>query len=158
MNYQIVVLQCNYNIIKWSEEKFRNNYIHTVTMVTLLIWVKFHIGYMHKTKTFLHEIMTYVTSNILVTLAHDQQEMPLIRLKNASREAENPQFLDCNHVMKRPYWLSKQWQNVAQGLHNNTVKFSIEFFVNMAAGKSHASHQYCFFMTNGNTVRLICLI
>lgn len=42
--------------------------------------------------------------------------------------------------------------------NNNRVKFSIQFFVNMVARTSHASHQYCFFMTNGNTVRLICLI
>ena len=32
--------------------------------------------------------------------------------------------------MRRPYWCTKKWQNVAQVLHNNRIKFPKEFFRN----------------------------
>ena len=32
------------------------------------------------------------------------------------------------HVMRRPCWCTKQWQNIAQVLHNNRIKFPKDFF------------------------------
>jgi len=32
------------------------------------------------------------------------------------------------HVMRRPCWCTKQWQNVAQVLHNNRIKVPKDFF------------------------------
>ena len=37
-------------------------------------------------------------------------------------------FLVFTHVIRRPYWWTKQWQNVAQVLHNNRIKFPRDFF------------------------------
>ena len=37
-------------------------------------------------------------------------------------------FLLLTHVMRRPCWCLKQWQNVAQVLHNNEIKFPKDFF------------------------------
>ena len=37
-------------------------------------------------------------------------------------------FLLFTHVMTRPYWCTKQWQNVAQVLHNNRIEFPKELF------------------------------
>ena len=37
-------------------------------------------------------------------------------------------FLVSTHVMRRPCWCTKQWQNVAQFLHNNRIKFPKDFF------------------------------
>jgi len=37
-------------------------------------------------------------------------------------------FLGCAHVMRRTCWCTKQWQNVAQVLHNNRTKFPKDFF------------------------------
>ena len=37
-------------------------------------------------------------------------------------------FLGCTHVMRRTCWCTKQWQNVAQLLHNNRTKFPKDFF------------------------------
>ena len=37
-------------------------------------------------------------------------------------------FLGCTHVMRRTCWCTKQWQNVAQVLHNNRTKFPKDFF------------------------------
>ena len=37
-------------------------------------------------------------------------------------------FLVFTHVMRRPCWCTKQWQNVAQVLHNNRIKFLKDFF------------------------------
>ena len=36
-------------------------------------------------------------------------------------------FLVFTHVMRRPCWCTKQWQNVVQVLHNNRIKFPKEF-------------------------------
>ena len=38
-------------------------------------------------------------------------------------------FLGFIHVMRRPCWCTEQWQNVAQVLHNNTIKSLEEFFL-----------------------------
>ena len=37
-------------------------------------------------------------------------------------------FLVFTHVMRRPYWCTEQWQNVAQVLDNNGIKVPKEFF------------------------------
>ena len=37
-------------------------------------------------------------------------------------------FLVFTHVMRRPCWCTKQWQNVAQVLHNNRIKFPEDSF------------------------------
>ena len=37
-------------------------------------------------------------------------------------------FLVFTHVMRQPCWCTKQWQNVAQVLHNNRIKFPKDFF------------------------------
>ena len=37
-------------------------------------------------------------------------------------------FLVFTHVMRRPCWCTKQWQNVARVLHNNRIKFPKDFF------------------------------
>jgi len=45
------------------------------------------------------------------------------------------------HEMRRPCWCRKEWQNVAQVLHNNRIKFPLFFaiirYTNMAAVTSH---------------------
>ena len=43
-------------------------------------------------------------------------------------DKEIEQFLVFTHVMRRPFWCTKQWQNVAQVLHNNRIKFPKDFF------------------------------
>ena len=63
--------------------------------------------------------------------------------------AETLQFLGCTHVMRRTCWCTKQWQNVAQVLHNNRTKFPKDFFhhvlyTNMAAVTSDANQEYEF--------------
>ena len=42
--------------------------------------------------------------------------------------AELFQFLVVTQVMRRPCWCTKQWQNVAQVLHNNRIKVPKDFF------------------------------
>ena len=37
-------------------------------------------------------------------------------------------FLVFTHVMRQPCWCTKQWQNVAQVLHNNRIKVPKDFF------------------------------
>ena len=37
-------------------------------------------------------------------------------------------FLVFTQVMRRPCWCTKQWQNVAQVLHNNIIKVPKDFF------------------------------
>ena len=37
-------------------------------------------------------------------------------------------FLVFTHVMRRPCWCTKQWQNVAPVLHDNRIIFSKDFF------------------------------
>ena len=42
---------------------------------------------------------------------------------------QNDLFLVFTHVMRRPCWpCTKQWQNVAQVLHNNSIKFPKDCF------------------------------
>ena len=55
-------------------------------------------------------------------------------------------FLVFTHVMRRPRWCTKQWENVAQVLHNNIIKFPKDFFTivlytNMAAVMSHENRE-----------------
>ena len=38
------------------------------------------------------------------------------------------QFLVFTHVMRRPCWCTKQWQNVVQVLHNNIIKIPVDLF------------------------------
>ena len=38
------------------------------------------------------------------------------------------ELLVFTHVMRRPCWCTKQWQNVAQVLHNNRIKFPKDYF------------------------------
>ena len=38
------------------------------------------------------------------------------------------EFSVFTHVMRRPCWCTKQWQNVAQVLHNNRIKFPKDYF------------------------------
>ena len=56
-------------------------------------------------------------------------------------------FLGYTHVMRRTSWCTKQWQNVAQVLHNNRIKFTNSFFasvlyINMPVVTSGANHKY----------------
>ena len=46
------------------------------------------------------------------------------RLKDIASDqvAELAPFLVCTHVIRRPYWCTKQKQNVACVLHNNRAK------------------------------------
>ena len=37
-------------------------------------------------------------------------------------------FLVFTHLMRRPCWCTKQWQNVAKVLHKNRIKFPKDFF------------------------------
>ena len=51
---------------------------------------------------------------------------------------DRKKFLVFTHMMRQPCWCTQQWQNVAQNLHDNKVKFPKEFFaivlcINMAA-------------------------
>ena len=39
----------------------------------------------------------------------------------------NSTFLVFTHVMRRPCWCTKQWENVAHVLHNNRIKFPKAF-------------------------------
>ena len=118
VNYQIVVLQCNYyNIIKWSEEKFINNYIHTVTMVTLLIWVKFHIGYMHKTKTFCTR--SWPTS----------QGTFLERLRMINRKCHESDWkMPAGKLSTRNSWIATTWWDGHIGDQSNG-KMSLKFCI-----------------------------
>ena len=55
-------------------------------------------------------------------------------------------FLVFTHVMKRPCWCTKQWENVAHVLHNNRIKFPKDFlaivlYTNMAAVTSHENRE-----------------
>ena len=55
-------------------------------------------------------------------------------------------FLVFTHVMRRSCWCTKQWQNVAQVLHNNRIKFPKDFsaivlYTNMAAVTSAANQE-----------------
>ena len=36
-------------------------------------------------------------------------------------------FLVFSHVMRLPFWYTKEWQNFAQVLHNNRIKFPKDF-------------------------------
>ena len=41
---------------------------------------------------------------------------------------ENIFVLVFTHVMRQPCWCTKQWQDVAQVLHNNRIKLPKDFF------------------------------
>ena len=56
------------------------------------------------------------------------------------------QFLVFTRVIRRPCWYTKEWQNVAQVLHNNRIKFLKDFFAivlhnNMAAVTSSENRE-----------------
>ena len=77
---------------------------------------------------------------------------------------QNCSFLVITHVMRRPYWCTKQRQNVAQVWHNNRIKNpkktffatvlytnmvavtspSIVLYTNMAAVTSHEKQEFWF--------------
>ena len=46
-------------------------------------------------------------------------------------------FLVFTHVMRRPCWCTKQWQNVAQVLHNNRIKFPQDFLPEITVWKHY---------------------
>ena len=50
--------------------------------------------------------------------------------------------------MRQPCWCTKQWQNVAQVLHNSRIKFqktsfAVVLYTNMAAVTSRENREYC---------------
>ena len=52
-------------------------------------------------------------------------------------------YLVFTHVMRRPCWCTKQWENAAQVLHNNRNNFfAIVLYTNMAAVTSRANREY----------------
>ena len=58
-------------------------------------------------------------------------------------------FLVFPHVIRRPCWCTKQWQDVAQVLHCNRIKFPKDFFrycsvySNMAVVTSRENREFC---------------
>ena len=63
-----------------------------------------------------------------------------------SKTCEKLLFLVFTHVMRRPCWYTKQWQNVAQVLHNNGPNsqktfFAIVVYTNMVAVTSRENRE-----------------
>ena len=46
------------------------------------------------------------------------------------------QFLVFSHVTRRPCWYTKQWQKIAQVLHNNSIKFP-KYFLHICSVHQH---------------------
>ena len=62
------------------------------------------------------------------------------------------EFLVFTHVMRRPCWCTKQWQNVAQVLHNNRIKFpsAIVLYTNRVAVTSRENQEL-------SQLRVVCI-
>ena len=86
-----------------SEFSMCNNYFHNIIALWSDIWN-----------------VSYIELRIWNQVSYDH--------RSYERNLSNCVFLVFTHVMKRPCWCTKQWQNVAQVLYNNRIKLPKDFF------------------------------